>query len=75
MNRTIQTTASETDVLTPEDFLDAVTDALPSSSKTEASRLLQHARAWADVTYPDGLPVELNSRLTSLEEQWQSATN
>lgn len=75
MNRTTHTNLNDSGVLTPDEFVNAVADALPSSSKTEASRLLQHARAWADITYPDGLPAALDDRLTKLEDQWQSATN
>ncbi len=71
MNRTTQT-VPETGVLTPEEFVEDVAAALPSSSTKERSRLLEHARAWADLTYPDGLPTALEARLKKLEEQWHS---
>ena len=71
MNRSTQTTP-ETGVLTPEEFVEDVAAALSSSSVTEGSRLLEQARAWADVTYPDELPPALESRLKKMEDQWQS---
>ncbi len=55
--------------------MEEVAAALPRSSETEKSRLLEHARAWATVSYPEQIPAKLDMRLTQLEEQWQSRTN
>ena len=71
MNRIGQTTP-ETGVFTPEEFVEEVAAALPSSSDQEGFRLLEHARAWADLTYPDALPTTLETRIKKLEEQWHS---
>ena len=67
---------NSTDTLfSPEQFVEEVAAALPRSSETEKSRLLEHARAWATVSYPEQIPAKLDMRLTQLEEQWQSRTN
>ena len=65
------TNASDTS-LNPEEFTEEVAAALPQSSRSERSRLLEQARAWANTSYPEEVPHELNVRLTELEEQWHS---
>ncbi len=57
--------------LNPEEFVEVVAAALPHSTAIEGWRLLEHARAWATVSYPEQMPRTLDERLTELEAQWQ----
>jgi hypothetical protein len=63
------------ETLTPEEFVREIDAALPRLSNTEVARLLEHARAWAIVCYPEKTPQALDSALTSLEEKWHAQTN
>jgi hypothetical protein len=63
------------DTLTPEEFVQEIDAALPRLSNTEAARLLEHARAWAIVCYPEQIPEALDSALTDLEDKWHAQTN
>jgi hypothetical protein len=57
------------EILTPEQFVDELEDALPGASPEEAKRLIEHARAWAIVYYEAEVPRELQARINSLEEE------
>jgi hypothetical protein len=63
-----------TKTLSAEEFVQQVSDALPHSVAAEREQLLRYARAWADVSYPEQLPAELNERLKTLEAAWQRQT-
>ena len=57
-------------IFTPEEFVDRVAAVLPELVASERFRLLTYARAWADVSYPQRLPLELDNQLHELEGAW-----
>jgi hypothetical protein len=59
--------------LTPEEFIQEVEQALPSSTPEEQYCLLNHARAWALVSYSGKVPVELVEQIHGLEVQYAIA--
>lgn len=59
-------------MLSPEEFVQQIDQALPQSTPTERQRLLKHAEAWATVSYNGEVPAELSAHLRTLGAQWQS---
>jgi len=57
-------------IFTADEFVGRVTSLLPELIASERFRLLTYARAWADVSYPERLPAELDSHLQKLEGAW-----
>lgn len=57
----------QSDTLTPEEFVQQISDSLPDSTNRESRRLLDHARAWATVFYEGEIPPLLLNRLQRLE--------
>ncbi len=66
--------AETEETLSAEEFAEKVSAALSASVAAERERLLRYARAWADVSYPEQLPAELNERLKTLEAAWPRQT-
>jgi hypothetical protein len=64
--------SAQTEQLTPEEYLAELRAALPSLSKTETARMLEHGRAWATVFYHGSIPAEVNSEFDELEAKWLS---
>jgi hypothetical protein len=56
--------------LTPEEFTGRIERALPLSIPEEQKRLIEHARAWAIVTYDGAVPEFLDKRLENMEERY-----
>ena len=61
--------------LSPEHFITEVAQALPHSVSAERIRLLEHAKAWAEVSYPEGVPSALSTTFQELEDRWLSPKN
>ena len=59
--------------LPPEQFVREIEKLLPRSIPSEQQRLLEHARAWAVVSYRGALPEALDQQLKTLEERYGNA--
>jgi hypothetical protein len=61
-------------ILSPEEFISEVEQALPKCTPTEANRLVEYAKVWAIDRYNGEVPFGLVRRQERLEAQCRTLT-